>query len=428
MVMGRHARNVITVSDGVQVGYAPKTRGGLFRVQFRHPTEPGKYVEAATGVSVPKGWNPKKSPPPEWFDEAQKAITAAYTAGPGASAPGQSRATWEEAEQYLMEDVHRDGSERTYRSALSLLKAGLPDLKGPADVTPAHAARFAKKYATERYRRSKSDTGATRPRSAQTVRTTLNNLSVLWSRLRKLRLVSENVWAEVDRPRVQKKAPRLPAEEAFGKMFQWLDRRFPGPDGTGWELLKTFIQVKMVAGCRLNDLCQAETRQFDSKTGTLLLTADQDKTHQERLITLPPVLVSSLDRLKGDRYLWERYVADSALHRPGKRRAKQFTPSVFYHAVQSIFREFGSKNPGHKVKTHDLRKRAITLTVMAMNGDLEAAAQAIPVTADTARKHYLDTERAYNAADIQRRTAGMLMGSWGQEPSKGSDKAEKPSE
>jgi len=427
MVMGRHARNVITVSDGVQVGYAPKTRGGLFRVQFRHPTEPGKYVETATGVAVPKGWNPKKSPPPEWFAEAEKAITAAYTPGPGASAPGQSRATWEEAEQYLMEDVHRDGSERTYRSALSLLKAGLPDLKGPADVTPGHAARFAKRYATERYRRSKSDTGATRPRSAQTVRTTLNNLSVLWSRLKKLRLVLENVWAEVDRPRVPKKVPRLPSEESFGKMFQWLDRRFPGPDGTGWELLRTFIQVKMVAGCRLNDLCHAETCQFDSKAGTLLLTADHDKTHQERLITLPPVLVSALDRLKGDRYLWERYVTDSAVHRPGGRRAKEFTTTVFYNAVKTIFREYGREMPGDKVKTHDLRKRAITLTVMAMKGDLEAAAQAIPVTADTARRHYFDTKRAYNAADIQRQTAPALLGNWGQESPKEKGDAEKPS-
>lgn len=50
---------------------------------------------------------------------------------------------------------------------------------------------------------------------------------------------------------------------------------------------------------------------------------------------------------------------------------------------------------------------------MVGNGDLEAAAQAIPVTADTARRHYLDTKRAYNAADIQRRTAGVLLGEFG---------------
>ena len=55
--MARHAKYVFTVNEEVKVGYAPKPRGGLFRVQFRHPTEPGKYIEAATGVAVPKGWN-----------------------------------------------------------------------------------------------------------------------------------------------------------------------------------------------------------------------------------------------------------------------------------------------------------------------------------------------------------------------------------
>jgi integrase len=312
-----------------------------------------------------------------------------------------------------MEDIKRSGSERTYRSALALLRAALPGLNGPADVTPGHAERFAKKYAAEPYRRSKSDDGVLRPRSARTVWTTLNNLSVLWTRLKKLRLVTENVWADVERPRVPKKLPRVPAEESFGEMFRWLDQRFPGPDGKGWGLVKTFIRVKMVAGCRLNDLCQVESWQFDPQAGTLFLTAEQDKTHQERLITLPPVLVDSLDRLKGARYLWERYTEDSAVFRPGKGRAKEFTTRVFYHAMQSIFRDYGEANPAHKVKTHDLRKRAITLTSMALNGDLEAVAQVIPVTADTARRHYLDTQRAYNAADIQRRTAGILLGEWG---------------
>ncbi|MBN9517189.1 site-specific integrase [bacterium] len=416
--MGRHARHAITVADGRQVGYAPKARGGLFKVQFRHPTEPEKYVEVATGVAVPKGWHAKKTPPPDWFAAAEKAVKDAYAPAPGTATGALAKATWEEAEESLMEDIKRDGSERTYRSALALVRAGLPGLFGPADVTPAHAVRFAKRYAKEPFRRSKSADGALRPRSDRTVCSTLNNLSVLWGRLKKLKLVAENVWTEVERPRPPKTLPRTPAEKSFGELFRWLDTRFPGPDGAGWELLKTFIRVKMVAGCRLNDLCLVETWQFDPVAGTLHITPGQDKTNQERCITLPPVLVTALDRLKGPRYLWERYTEDSAVFRPGKGRATEFSPTVLYHAVLSIFREYGKVNPANKVKTHDLRKRAITLTVMAVNGDLEAAAQAIPVTADTARRHYLDTKRAYNAADIQRRTAGVLLGDWHQDGEK----------
>lgn len=407
--MGRHAKHAITVADGRQVGYAPKARGGLFKVQFKHPTEPGKYVEAATGVAVPKGWHSKKSPPPGWFTEAEKAVKDAYAPAPGASPGTLAKATWEEAEESLMEDIKRDGSERTYRSALMLVRAGLPGLFGPADVTPAHAVRFAKKYAASPYRRSKSEAGELRPRGATTVQTTLRNLSVIWSRLKKLRLVGENVWVEVERPRAPKKLPRIPSEDAITYFYGWLDQRFPGSDGKGWELIKTFIDVKSLAGCRLNDLCQVKTWQFDPKAGTVLITPDQDKTNQERRITLPTQLVEILDRVKGPTYLWEQYTTDSAVFRPGRRRKTEFSPAVMYHALQSIFREYGTACPDHKVKSHDFRRRAITLTAMSLNGNWEAVAGAIPVTAETARKHYFDTKRALDAAAVQKQMAEVLI-------------------
>ncbi len=407
--MGRHAKHAITVADGRQVGYSPKARGGLFRAQFKHPTETGKYVEVATGVAVPKGWHPKKSPPPEWFAEAEKAVKDAYAPAPGVAPGAMVKAAWEEAEESLMEDIKRDGSERTYRSALALVRAGLPGLFGPADVTPAHAARFAKKYAASPYRRSKSEEGELRPRGATTVQTTLRNLSVIWSRLKKLRLVAGNVWAEVERPRAPKKLPRIPSEDAITYFYGWLDQRFPGPDEKGWELIKTFIDVKSLAGCRLNDLCQVKTWQFDPKTGTVLITPDQDKTYQERRITLPPQLVEQLDRLRGPEYLWERYAVDSATFRPGRRRATTFRPSVLYHSLQSICREYGKACPEHPVKSHDFRRRAITLTAMCLNGNWEAVAGGIPVTAEMARKHYLDRQRAVDAAAAQRQMADVLI-------------------
>ncbi|MFO0798345.1 MAG: site-specific integrase [Gemmataceae bacterium] len=407
--MGRHAKHVTTVADGRQVGFAPKVRGDLFRVQFKHPTDPGKYIEAATGVAVPKGWHPGKSPPPAWFSEAEKAIKDAYTPAQWTGLSGAGKATWEEAERYFMEDIKRDASERTYRSALGLVMSAMPGLTGPADITPAHAVRFARKYAAEPYRRARAEDGVLRPRSAETVRTTLRNLSVIWARLKKLRLVSENVWADVERPRAPKKLPRMPSEDAILNLYDWLDQRFPGPDGAGWELLKTFVDVKCLAGCRLNDLCQVRSWQFDPAAGTLLITADQDKTHQERKITLPREVVAVLDRLKGPTYLWERYAEDSAVFRPGPRRKSVFTTALMYHAVQSIFREYGKACPAQKVKTHDFRRRAITLTAKRMGGDLGAVARAIPVTRETAERHYVDAMKAYDAEAIQKDMAGVLI-------------------
>jgi integrase len=407
--MGRHAKYVQAVADGRQVGYAPKARGRLLRVRFTHPTEPGKYVETATGVAVPKGWHPGKSPPAEWFAQAQKAVMEAHAPTVGIGSGGTGTATWEEAETYLLEEIRRDASQRTYRSAIAQLRAGLADLSGPADVTSAHAVRFAKWYTAEPYRRSKSASGALRPRAAETVKTTLRNLSVIWLRLKKLGLVSENVWADVERPRVPKKLPRVPSEAAITHLYNWLDERFPGPDGTGWELIKTFLDVKSLAGCRLNDLCQVESRQFDAKAGALLITPDQDKTHQERRIVLPPAVAEVLNGLKGPRYLWEQYTTDSATFRPGKRRKTEFSPEVLYHAIQSIFKEYGKACPEQKVKSHDFRRRAITLTAMRMGGDLGAVARAIPVTRETAERYYVDALKAYDAEAIQRDMAGELI-------------------
>lgn len=237
----------------------------------------------------------------------------------------------------------------------------------------------------------------------------MRNRSVIWSRLKKLRLVAENVWAEVERPRAPKKLPRIPSEDAITYFYGWLDQRFPGPDGKGWELVKTFIDVKSLAGCRLNDLCQVKTWQFDPKLGTVLITLDQDKTYQERRITLPAHLVEVLDRVKGPTYLWEQYATDSAVFRPGRRRKTEFSPVVMYHAIQSIFREYGHACPEHKVRTHDFRRRAITLTAVALNGNWDAVSAAIPVTAETARKAYLDRKAVADAAAVQRDMAEVLI-------------------
>jgi hypothetical protein len=120
-------------------------------------------------------------------------------------------------------------------------------------------------------------------------------------------------------------------------------------------------------------------------------------------------VVESLDRLQGPKYLWERYTQDSAIFRPGRRRKTEFTPAVIYHAIQSIFREYGHDCPEQKVKTHDFRRRAITLTAMKMGGNLVAVARAIPVTRETAERYYLDAQKAYDAEAIQKETAPILI-------------------
>ncbi len=53
--MGRPAKTLVqTLPDERVVGCGFKTRGGVIRIQFPHPTEEGKYAELSTGIQVPK--------------------------------------------------------------------------------------------------------------------------------------------------------------------------------------------------------------------------------------------------------------------------------------------------------------------------------------------------------------------------------------
>lgn len=404
--LGRRARYNIALDDGREIGYSLKVRGGYFRVQFPHPTE-NKHLEAATGVAVPKGWSKQKAPPTGLSSEADRVIKAAYS-NTETEKP-KSQASWEEATTYLLEGFRRKASRRTYRSALSMVKQGLDKFAGPGPVTKEDAERYTRAYSAGHFKRAKGDSGALRPRAAQTVVSHLKNLSVLWVRMKRYGLVSENVWAEIDRPRVPKKLPRIPSDESFEKLLTWLDKEYPGEDGEGWELIKTFVGVKMISGCRLDDLCCAESVQLDPKAKTLLISSDHEKTYRERNIELGDELSEKLNRLKGTRYLWERYVVDSATFRPGPRRATVFTPSVMYNAIASIFADYNQANPEHKVKTHDLRKRAITFAVK-MTGSVDAAALIIPITPQTARANYIDPNQAYDIVEAKKKMVeGLLL-------------------
>src|SRR5207249_3953004 len=117
------------------------------------------------------------------------------------------------------------------------------------------------------------------------------NLSIVWSHLRDLGLVTDNPWTNVKRPRLPKRKPVIPTEDAVSTLFGWIDQRFPG-----WELARLFVELKSISGCRLNDLCQFRSEQL--KGDNLTITPDQDKTHRERTIPLPPDLAARLHALK----------------------------------------------------------------------------------------------------------------------------------
>ena len=276
----------------------------------------------------PRVGTPTKRPPGRLVRRGRKELSRPLTPPPAPTQGAAAITTWDEVEALVLAGFDREGSKRTYLSAFRLIRRAFPDLTGPAALTAEQAEQFALAHAASKYRRTKGNTGTERSRSAQAVRTAIGNLSVLWNRMRKksLRLVTENVWRDVTRPKKEKKLPRVPPEESFDKLHEWLLKRFPGPDGKGWPLLQLFIDVKSLAGCRLNDLCQVKSWQFDPRAGSLLIHARQDmnRIRNDGSGILPPRVgrrrVGPADR--PDMHLWELAACeDSAIYRPGKRRA-----------------------------------------------------------------------------------------------------------
>ncbi len=106
-------------------------------------------------------------------------------------------------------------------------------------------------------------------------------------------------------------------------------------------------------------------------------------------------------------YLRGSYLADSRTHRPGLKNISrsEFDPGLMYNAVKSIFRAF--KESGGKLKSHGLRKRAITLTVLATQS-VDQTAAAIGIDPATARKYFVEANVAFDERKLLESMASVL--------------------
>jgi integrase len=388
--MPRKAKNTFELPDGRKVTGSLQQRGEVWRILFADPDRPGKYREASTGKRTER----------EAWPEAARIVLAAYNPE---EKPDPRKATWDQVVKELptLGEFRERGLE-AYTSRINVLRQIIPHAKGPHDITVDAAKRFKQLYSTGTFTKSKK-TGATEyKRSPVTVASTLRLLSCLWNHLIPAGLALDNPWESVTRPDAPKTSPTAPTEADIDQFFAWVDSK-------GWELLSVFLRVKALAGCRTNDLCQVKSSQFDPKTKTLTITSDQDKTNRERKIPLPAELAKRLDKIKGTTFLWERYANESKKFRPGRRNQTEFRPSLMYWFIDDIFPQYRKAFPDRPhISAHDLRRRAITLMVGATQS-VDATAEALGVHPETARKHYLDAQQAFNSADLFKKLASVLV-------------------
>jgi len=395
--MGRQAKYSFMLNDQkTRVGYSLKWRGDMVRIQFPDPEAPEKHREVSTGCRTLS----------DAHLEGLKIVNRAYA---GTITPDSKNATWDEVLADLANSIDlRPRSLEVYRSTVAIFRRICTKSKGPGDVTVELAKWSRRQYQITGFTRSEQEGAKVYPRSPKTVENFVRRLSGLWSHLRTLGYVESNPWVSVSRPTVPKKSPFVPSDEDVAGFFRWVDTTFPG-----WELLRLFFEVKALSGCRLNDLCQVRSNQFDPIGRTLTIKAEQDKTHRERVIPIPSDLSDRLHVLKGTTYLWERYNADCKQYWWGAKSQEAFSPAYLYNSLKSVFQKYAKT--GGRLRSHGFRKRAITLTTQVTQS-VDATAQAIGIDAQTARRYYLDAQRAFDGSVLLKQMASVLRPKQVEEP------------
>jgi integrase len=395
--MARRCEFYALLGDGptaTPVGYSSKPRGGVLAVVFVGPD--GRRLERMTGCRKKDG---------AFHAEAAKLITRAFAV----ARPDPAGVGWDEAldkVEATAPDLRPD-TMTAYRKAARIMLATL-EAEGekppaPADVTPALAQRFARAWLAGTFRRGKASDAKEYRRRPTTLAFYLRQLSALWGQLAELSHVTANPWKAVRKPNTDKVRKPVPTEDETGAFMAWVLARYPA-----WERLHALLNLKAVSGCRSKDLCGLRSDQL--RDGRVVWTADQTKQREGRSVLVPPELFAALERGAGRVHLWENWPEDLKKYRPSRNKAAAgFSARTVYWTMGNIFREYAAAQPDRpRLTPHALRRRAITLTV-AQTQSVDATAQAIGLNPATARRYYLDSQRAFDTDEVFRRVGGALL-------------------
>lgn len=379
--MSRPFEDFFEVPDHGKVGYTLSKRGSFYMVRFID--RKNRYVRKTTGMTERN----------EARIEAGRLILRAYR-------PEQfeklAPLTWDELLQKLETAMtvngNRPRSYDAYACALHAIRDALPETTGPHDIGPDEAQRFKEQFLSTGFKKSKAKDAVIHERSKVSFNCYLRHARSIWSKwFKELKMAGPNPWKSVAFAKVDKKTPEAPDEDVLVEFFQFVRNRYPG-----WDMPILFLQTKCLVGCRLMDLCSLRSDQL--RHGALIFGSENLKTRDFRRVPLPPNLYRALDDLKGETFLWERYpeqcyacLTAQGKHRAAVRLHMQFTPKNFSEFIVKLFRWF-QKATGKRLRSHMLRKRAITL-LFAEGVPAQVAAKMLGMDVQTAQKYYLDMDK-----------------------------------
>lgn len=338
-------------------------------------------------------------------DSAEATIAEVYAPKPEAG-PESECLTWDEAIERMQKSMEgeklRVGSIQQYVYAVRSLEKTIEGRRGPAEISVGDAEAYKLKRAEDV--------------KDVTVAHNLRHLTAAYSTWfrDKLKILTENPFADVAPPILDKPHKRIIQEAEETAFREWLSERWDA-----WRLPLLLLDVKSAIGCRIGELCAASKL----KDGRIVFEAETTKGRKERRCLLPAEIFTELKAIAGKTFLFERFADElREIHTrrgnlPHAARVKEFAPSRLKKWLEDEAKLYFETTGADRFKLHNFRGTFITRARMAgMTAD--DIAHAAGVSPQVAREHYENTDNTA-ISDM------VLRASWGQPAPKAEGKKQR---
>jgi len=309
------------------------------------------------------------------------------------------KATWDECKEALKRAMEADNLRPSYIHdsvwMVDVLRRMFPEVKTPADVTPAIANEYKRRRAEAKV-------------SPWSIKGDLATLKAVFGKWlgRECGLLTSNPFANVKPPKCDDPDVRIVTAEESASLFKWFGERW-----NNWRLPLVYLEVAALLGWRATET--ASLREDDLLAdGFVRVAPERCKTRRYKYGWLPAYLYADLkacaaggwafgrfsDELRRLLILWKRQPNHA-------RMVKEFTPKRLVCWLQDELKRYNADQEGEAFTLHDFRRTAITGLQMAGVSEKETSLM-VGATPEVIRKHYEKLDAmAIAKRNIERRLA-----------------------
>jgi integrase len=322
-------------------------------------------------------------------------------ARPEEPVPKPVKPSWDECKEALKRAMEADNLRPSYIHdslwMVDVFRRVFPEVKTPADVTPAMANEYKRRRAEAKV-------------SPWSIKGDLATLKAVFGKWlgRECGLLTSNPFATVKPPKCDDPDVRIVTAEESAALFKWFRERW-----NNWRLPLVYLEVAALLGWRATET--ASLREEDLLAGGFVRVAPaRCKTRRYKYGWLPADLYADLKACAADNWAFGRFSDDLRRllilwkRQPNHARlVKDFTPKRLVCWLQDELKRYNTDREGEPFTLHDFRRTAITGLQMAGVSEKETSLM-VGATPEVIRKHYHKLDAmAIAKRNIQRRlTAG----------------------